>query len=171
MIASVTSEAARYRALAEQAMARLDDAQFAAPFGDDRVSVAMYATHVGGNLRSRFTDFLTSDGEKPWRERDREFAGGRDRAAILALWQTGWQALESTLAALHESDLDRTVHIRAQPLGVRDALARALAHTAYHVGQIVLLAKLSVGESWSSLSVPRGGSTAYNLHPDRERHP
>jgi hypothetical protein len=127
---------------------------------------------LAGNLRSRFTDFLTADGEKPWRQREAEFTR-RDasRTEVLAEWHAGWQSLLATLAALSDADLERTVHIRGQALTVVQALHRSLAHTSYHVGQIVYLAKVLRGDTWQSLSIPPGQSEAYNQHPTRERPP
>jgi hypothetical protein len=171
MIAAIAGEFRRYRGLAEGALAQVgDDAALHRALGADDNSIAVIMQHVGGNLRSRFTDFLTSDGEKPWRDRDGEFVdAGATRADLLARWNAGWDALHAALAALGPDDLARTVTIRGQPLTVEEALQRAVAHTAYHVGQIVLLARWIVGERWTSLSVARGGSAAYARNPTKER--
>src|SRR5690606_5792830 len=127
-------------------------------------SVAVLMKHVGGNLRSRWTGFLTTDGEKPDRDRDSEFAIGPDdsRDRILDRWQEGWRCLEDALRSLDPADLERTVHIRGEPHTVPQALHRSLAHTAQHTGQIVLLAKHLCGSAWRTLSIPRGQSAAYN---------
>ncbi len=160
---SVRSTFGRQRALAERALSQVDDAAFFTVAGDDANSLAVLAQHIGGNLRSRFTDFLTSDGEKPDRHRDQEFEIGddADRDEILVRWARGWGCLEESLAALEAGDLTRTVTIRSEPYSVVEALLRALDHIAYHVGQIVLLARDHCGTSWQTLSVPRGGSQAY----------
>lgn len=119
--------------------------------------------HVGGNLLSRWTDFLTTDGEKPWRHRDSEFIDDfTDRAAILAHWERGWTCVFDSLAGLTPGDLTKTVHIRGEPHSVVLAIERSLAHVAYHAGQIVLTARLLAGDRWTTLTVPRGGSRAFN---------
>lgn len=165
---SVRAEYARYRALAEGAIRQLDDASLCAadPGGN---SIATLVWHLSGNFQSRFTDFLTTDGEKPWRQRDDEFAPRSvSRDELMARWSDGWAVLEGALGELADSDLDRSVTIRRQPLRVHQALLRSLAHAAYHVGQIVLLAKAARGEAWESLSIPLGGSAAYNAAPTSE---
>ena len=125
--------------------------------------------HLSGNLKSRFTDFLTSDGEKPWRQRDEEFQARRvTRAELLDKWESGWAPLLSTLMALTDVQLQATVTIRRQPLVVHEALHRSLGHTAYHVGQIVYQAKALRGVAWRYLSIPPGGSNAYNRDPTNE---
>lgn len=165
---SIRAEYARYRALAEGAMRQLDDAALcvADPGGN---SIATLVWHLSGNFQSRFTDFLTTDGEKPWRQRDDEFASRSvSRDELMERWRAGWAILDGSLNALVEADLDRTITIRRQPLLVHQALLRSLAHAAYHVGQIVLLAKAARGEAWESLSIPPGGSAAYNAAPTSE---
>lgn len=150
------------RAQCERAAAQVgDDAFFAAPDAETN-SIAINFKHVGGNLRSRFTDFLTRDGEKPDRDRDGEFiAEGDTRATIEAAWREGWAALEGALASLTPEDLARTVHVRGEALTVIGALNRSLAHTASHTGQITLLAKHYAGAEWKTLSIPRGQSRTY----------
>ncbi|MGE3752759.1 MAG: DUF1572 family protein [Planctomycetota bacterium] len=151
------------RRLAERALAQVADRDLGRPPGPDLNSLDVIARHQAGNLRSRFTDFLTSDGEKPWRHRDTEFEeDGRSREAIEADWASGWAALEGTLGSLAPEDLLATVTVRGEPHTVLGALNRQLAHHAYHVGQIVTTARLLVGPAWTSLSVPRGGSQAFN---------
>jgi uncharacterized damage-inducible protein DinB len=154
---------------AEAALDQVDDDAFTAPLGPEENSLLHLVQHVGGNLRSRFTDFLTSDGEKPDRDRDTEFEDGRSRAEAMARWAEGWAALDTTLAALTDADLGRTVAIRGEPHGVLDALLRAFAHQSYHAGQIVLLAKHHAGPRWRTLTVPRGGSEAFTAGM-RARH-
>lgn len=145
------------RQLAEAAMAQVDDAGFFARDAGAN-SLAIIAKHVGGNLRSRWTDFLSSDGEKPDRNRDGEFVTeGDTRADVMRTWSAGWNALERALAQLGPADLERTVTIRGQPLQASQALLKSLGHTAHHCGQIVHIAKARAGQSWTTLSVPRPG--------------
>ena len=130
----------------------------------------MIVWHLSGNLASRFTDFLTSDGEKPWRHREEEFAARTvTRDGLMEKWRQGWGVLFEALAGLTDDDLQGQVAIRGQSLAVHDALHRSLAHASYHVGQIVYLAKLKRGADWRSLSIPPGGSAAYNQNPTLER--
>lgn len=172
MLNSIAGEYRRYRRLGELALARVEDADLHTRAGPDGNSLDVLVRHVGGNLRSRWTDFLTTDGEKTWRQRDGEFDERRaTREEMLAIWTAGWDTLLATLESLDGSDLERTVTIRERPLSVTQALHRSLAHTAYHVGQIVQLARTMVGEEWESLSVPRGASEAYRSNPNRELSP
>lgn len=153
----VAARFAALRDLAERAVVQVDDASFFAPLGDESNSIAVLMKHVGGNLRSRFTDFLTSDGEKPDRDRDGEFvtAASDTRERVEAAWSAGWRALEWTLASLEPEELLRTVTLRGDAISVLQALSRALAHVAQHVGQIVLLSKHAAGHRWRTLSIPR----------------
>jgi len=172
VVASIEGEYRRYKRLAEQAFAQLADAQLAQPPRPGDNSVATIAWHVAGNLRSRFTDFLTSDGEKPWRDREGEFAPRRvPRTELLECWEQGWAPLLDALAALNDEDLGRTVTIRSQPLTVAEALHRSLAHTSNHVGQIVYVARHLRGPDWEYLSIPPGQSGEYNRNPTREKPP
>jgi hypothetical protein len=169
VIASLEAEYRRYKALADAAIGQVGDEELAQTGPGGSNSIDMLVRHVGGNLRSRFSDFRTSDGEKPWRDRDDEFqpaALGRD--ALLSGWEEAWGALFTALGALSDADLSAMVTVRRQPLRIDEALHRSLAHTAYHVGQIVYLAKAMRGESWRCLSIPRGGSRAYNAAPTHE---
>lgn len=132
----------------------------------------MIIRHVGGNLSSRFTDFLTTDGEKPWRHRDSEFEDKfQSRAELVAYWESNWRILFDTLANLVDCELERRVTIRGIGLSVSEALLRSLAHTAYHVGQIVYVAKVIRGSDWKNLSIAPGQSESYNRDPDREQPP
>ena len=150
----------RYRSTAEAAMDQLSDEELIAVPAGAASSVATIAWHVGGNLRSRFTDFLTADGEKPWRDRESEFlARTPSRAELLESWNSGWDVLQDSLAGVADSNLADTVTIRGEELSVIQALHRSLAHTAYHVGQIVHRAKELRGEEWEYLSIPPGGGT------------
>ena len=160
-------ELRRLQSLAEQAMVQVDDASFFAVLGEGENSIAIVVKHVAGNLRSRFRDFLTTDGEKPDRNRDGEFvcAEQETRESLLAAWEEGWSILFAALAPLTTADLERLVTIRGEPLTVLQAVTRQLTHYAYHVGQIVLLARHHAGPGWRSLSIPRGRSADFNRDP------
>ena len=169
-IRSLEAEYQRYKALAEAAIAQLAENALSIPASGGGNSIAAIVWHVGGNLESRFTDFRTSDGEKPWRNRDDEFElRSVSRVELLEKWERGWRALFAALNGLTDRDLDATVVIRQQTLRIDEALHRSLAHTTYHVGQIVFLAKQLRGEQWNCLSIPLGGSRAYNAAPTHDK--
>lgn len=149
-----------YKALGEGAMSQVTDADLHRRLDADANSIALIVKHLSGNLRSRLSDFLTTDGEKSDRNRDGEFetADAVPRDEVLAWWQRGWDVAMTALDALTPADLERTVTIRGEPFLVVEALNRIVAHMAYHVGQIVLLAKHFVGTGWTSLSIPKGQS-------------
>jgi hypothetical protein len=167
----IRATAASYKKMADDAMAQVDDAQFFAPLGDEENGIALIVKHMAGNLRSRWTDFLTTDGEKPDRDRDAEFEvhGGDGRAALLEAWERGWAIFLGTLASLTPDDLGRTVQIRGEPQTVIRAVDRGVAHACYHVGQIVLLAKHFAGPNWRTLSIPRGQSRQFNAQMTAQR--
>lgn len=170
IVGSIESEYRRYRLLGQGAIRQLDDDQLGSAGPGSTNSVATIVWHVSGNLKSRFTDFLTSDGEKSWRNRDAEFEPRRvTRAEAEAQWDAGWTVLFAALESLTDADLERSVVIRGIPLAVHDALHRSLAHTSFHVGQIVFLAKSLRGADWEFLSIPPGGSSAYNQAPTLEK--
>jgi hypothetical protein len=152
------------RQTAERAAAQVDDRAFFAKLDPETNSIAINLKHVGGNLRSRFSDFLTSDGEKPDRDREGEFVitDADTRAAVEERWRRGWETLEGALASLAPDDLLRTVPIRGEPHTVIGALNRQVAHVANHTGMITLLAKHYAGPAWRTLSIPRGGSQSFN---------
>ena len=168
VVAGFEKKFSEIRAESERAIAQLDAAQLRRSLDGDTNSVAVIMKHVGGNLRSRFTDFLGSDGEKAWRDREAEFRddfpeGEAGRQAALEAWHQGFAVLEATLASLGDDDLGRTVTIRGVPQSVAFALARAVAHLGYHQGQITLIARIHVGPSrWKSISIPRGASAVHN---------
>jgi uncharacterized damage-inducible protein DinB len=152
-----------YKNLAERAMAQVTDEELLAVLDDEMNSIAVIVKHMAGNMRSRWTDFLTSDGEKPDRQRDTEFVDPPStREALLALWEEGWQCLLGTLETLSEQDLQRTVTIRGEAHSVMQAINRQVAHYSYHCGQIVFLAKHFKHDEWQSLSVPRRKSAEFN---------
>lgn len=169
IVDSIEDEYHRYKALAEGAFAQVSDEELCAFEDDTSNAIVAIVWHLAGNLASRFEDFRTSDGEKPWRNREEEFdARSVTGEEMLAKWHRGWSALFAALADLTDADLGATVTIRRQPLRIDQALHRSLAHAAYHVGQIVYVAKALRGAAWKSLSIPRGGSAAYNEAPDKE---
>ena len=151
-----------YKRLGERAIAQVpDDALLAAPDAESN-SIAVIVKHLAGNMRSRFTDFLTSDGEKPDRKRDTEFeAPPKTRAELLAMWESGWQILFGALTPLTEAQLSQKVLIRSEAHSVMQAINRQLAHYSYHVGQIVYAAKHFAGANWTSLTIPRGRSEEF----------
>ena len=152
-----------YKNLAERAMAQVSDEQLLTVLDGEANSIAVIVKHMAGNMRSRWTDFLTSDGEKPDRNRDTEFEDApATRVAVLALWEEGWQCLFKALEPLSEPDLQRTVTIRGEAHSVMQAINRQMAHYSYHCGQIVLLAKHFGHAEWKSLSVPRKQSAEFN---------
>jgi uncharacterized protein DUF1572 len=151
-----------YKNLAERAMAQVTDQQLFTALDAESNSMAIIVKHMAGNMRSRWTDFLTSDGEKPDRNRDSEFEDPPStRQALLALWEQGWQYLFGALEPLSDPDFERTITIRGEPHSVMQAVNRQVAHYSYHCGQIVFLAKHFQHENWVSLSVPRGKSEEF----------
>jgi uncharacterized protein DUF1572 len=170
LIKSIEAEYRRYKALAEAALNQVSEAHLSVPGPNGGNSLAIICWHLSGNFQSRFTDFLTSDGEKPWRDREEEFAARTiSRAELLAKWTRGWDVLLAALDGLTDADLTRSVAIRGRPLAVHEALNRSLAHASYHVGQLVYLAHALLGTAWRHLSIPPGGSAAYNLNPQLEK--
>jgi hypothetical protein len=148
------------RTLAESALAQLNDEELFRTIGREGNSIAVLLKHVGGNLRSRWTDPFETDGEKPDRNRDGEFEVERDSAAeVRRVWNDGWAAVERTLAGLAPADVERKLRVRDEQLSLFEALHRSLAHTAQHVGQIVLLAKQWKDSDWQTLSIPRRRSS------------
>ncbi len=159
-----TLEAFRnYKKLAERAIEQINTDEYFKAIDAESNSIAVIVKHIGGNLRSRWTDFLTSDGEKADRDRDSEFVTDADsREALDALWETGWNAVLATLESLTVGDFGKTVKIRGEDFSVVKAITRSLTHTAYHVGQIAFLAKHFRAAEWKTLSVPRGQSGEFN---------
>lgn len=155
-----------YKRLGEGAMAQLQDQDFFVTLDPEANSVAILVKHLAGNMRSRFTDFLTSDGEKPDRFRDQEFAltSATTRAEVMKWWDDGWERVFSAIGGLQPEDVMRTVTIRGEPHTVLQAINRQIAHYAQHVGQIVFLAKHLRSSEWKSLSIPRGKSEEFKPH-------
>ena len=169
VIQSIAGEYKRYKALAEGALAQLSDSELAAPAPGGGNSVATSCWHLGGNLRSRFTDFLTSDGEKPDRHRDQEFAlnAATTRGEVMRWWEEGWARVFAALDPLKPEDAMRTVTIRGEPHTVLQAINRQIAHYAQHIGQIVFLAKHLRSSEWQTLSIPRGRSEEVKTNSPR----
>lgn len=152
-----------YKSLGEKAMEQVSDEQLFYREKEEDNSVAIIVGHLSGNMLSRFSDFLKSDGEKEWRQRDREFEPIlKNRSELLAAWEKGWTCVFEALQEAREAGEDNIVFIRNEGHTVLEALQRQLAHYAYHIGQIVLLAKSYKGAEWISLSIPKGGSSAFN---------
>lgn len=170
IISSIKSEYLRYKKLGEGAIEQIPDDGINKVFGEDNNSIAVIVYHISGNLKSRFTDFLKTDGEKSWRKRDTEFFERNfTREELNEKWNEGWNVLMETLAILSDADLNKLVTIRKKELTVIEALHRSLAHTSYHVGQIVYIARTIIGKDWKSLSIPRGESVEYNKNPVKEK--
>ena len=166
IIESIRAEYLRYKALGEAAVEQCSETDLSTPGPSNGNSIAVICWHIAGNFQSRFTDFLTSDGEKPWREREEEFRSRTvNRAELLAKWKQGWDVLLNSLAGLNDDHLHHIVTIRGQSLHVHEALHRSLAHLSYHVGQIVYIAKSLRGKDWKYLSIAPGQSEAYNKNP------
>lgn len=148
---------------ADKAVGQLADDKLHIALDPNTNSIAVIMKHVAGNLLSRWTDFLTTDGEKPWRHRDSEFMDTlATRDELTAHWESGWQRLFESLAGLRADDLGKTVSIRGEPHSVPLAIQRSLAHSAYHVGQIILIARILAGDHWATITIPRGASTSFN---------
>jgi len=168
----IESEFRRYKELAEDAVSQLGADQLVVRASPESLSIAIIVWHVAGNLRSRFTDFLTTDGERPWRNRETECEERNvSRKELLEKWEGGWDALFAAIGPLADADLDRTVSVRGVTLTVGEALLRALGHVSYHVGQIAFVGKMLRGAKWDYLTIPPGGTDAYNLNPTREKGP
>jgi hypothetical protein len=170
ILSSIAGEFRRYKALGDAALAQLRDEELATGDPSDGVnSAAVLVWHIGGNLRSRFTDFLTTDGEKSWRKRDEEFTARTvTRQEVVDKWNAGWDALFTALEPLTDDHLQQTVTIRGQFFAVHDALHRSLAHICYHVGQLVFLAKQFRRQEWKNLSIPLGKSEEANRKPGHQ---
>ena len=162
-VAAVINAFEANKRLADRAIEQVPDDKLHVPLDSNTNSIAVIMKHVAGNLVSRWTDFLTTDGEKPWRNRDDEFVDSfASRDDLLECWERGWACLFDSLQSLKAEDLERTVLIRGEPHSVPLAMARSLGHTCYHVGQIVQVARVHAGEMWNTLTIPRGGSQQFN---------
>jgi hypothetical protein len=158
-----------YKKLAEKSFEQVSDEEFFRSIDEEANSIAVLTKHLGGNLRSRWTDFLTTDGEKPNRNRDSEFiAEGDTRESLMKIWENGWQTLFDSLESLKPGDLGKIVQIRGEDFTVFKAITRALAHAAYHIGQIILLAKHFRSGEWQTLSIPRNKSAEFNEYLSKQ---
>lgn len=149
----------QYKDMADKAIAQVGEKEIGWKPEPESNSIAIVMQHLAGNLRSRWTDFLASDGEKPWRDRDAEFEEhSLSKGELLDRWEKGWASVFDALNGIDEKAVERTIKIRGEPLTVLEALNRSLTHTAYHVGQIVYIAKAERGGEWKTLSIPKGKS-------------
>jgi len=156
-----------YKDLGDKTFEQLNEWDFHYQPNDESNSIAVIIQHMAGNMLSRWTNFLTEDGEKEWRKRDEEFEiHTYTKQQLLELWEKGWTCFFDALESLKKKDLKKTVHIRKEPLTVIDAINRQLAHYPYHVGQIIFLAKIIRNKNWKNLSIPRGDSQQYNNAAD-----
>ena len=152
-----------YKELGDKTLTQLSEQDLFFRPSPDSNSIALIIQHLYGNMMSRWTDFLTEDGEKHWRNRDQEFNEmTSSRADILSFWNAGWECLLSTLSSLQPDDLHKTIYIRTEPLIAYDAILRQLAHYPYHVGQIITIARMLKDKDWQSLSIAKGQSDAFN---------
>ena len=156
-----------YKDLGEKTLDQLSDTELHSSDGPDSNSIAVIIQHISGNMLSRWTNFLSEDGEKSWRDRDEEFnPHPHSKQQIIEIWQKGWDCFLTTLRSLAEEDLLKIIHIRKEPLTVVDAINRQLAHYPYHIGQIVYIGRMIKKEKWINLSIPRGQSQQYNQSAD-----
>jgi hypothetical protein len=162
-LTSVRKQFAYYKLLGEKTMSQLRDDEFYWQYNNASNSIAIIVKHLAGNMLSRWTDFLTSDGEKEWRQREAEFDNDLpDSRAILAAWNEGWDCLFAALDNINEHNIHTTVYIRNQGHSVIEAIHRQLAHYSYHVGQMVYIGRMIRGDKWTSLSIPRGQTDRFN---------
>ena len=155
-----------YKELGEKTFAQLEDKDFHFQPSSESNSIAIMIQHIVGNMLSRFTNFLTEDGEKEWRNRDDEFEVHEySKQQLIELWNKGWECFFDAVQSLNENDLVKTITIRGEELSAIDAIIRQLAHYPYHIGQIVYVGRLIKNESWKNLSIPKGASQAYNQSP------
>lgn len=163
MLTSITKLFRYYRSLGEAAISQLSEEQCVVKMSTDGNSVANIVKHLHGNMLSRWTDFLSSDGEKAWRDRDGEFEDTiRSKAEMMTKWDEGWNLVQATLEDLSEDDMGREISIRGETHSVEDAVLRQFGHYASHVGQIIFIARNLSGDQWQSLSIPKGQSKTYN---------
>lgn len=152
-----------YKQLGEKALGQIDDKELDWHANEDSNSIVTIIKHMWGNMLSRWTDFLTTDGEKPWRQRDEEFEQETmNRETLIKKWEEGWQCLFNALNSITDADLEKIIYIRNEGHTVLEAINRQIAHYSYHVGQIVYISKLRSKEEWKSLSIPRNKSKEYN---------
>ena len=152
-----------YKMLGDKTFSQLNDEQLFEKLNEESNSIGTIVKHLSGNMLSRWTNFLTTDGEKDWRKRDAEFENDiNNRAELLKVWSDGWNCLLNSLKTIMEKDLEKVIYIRNQGHSVVEAINRQLAHYPYHIGQIVFIGKILTNEKWQSLSISKGNSTDYN---------
>ena len=162
-LTSAIKEFHRYKAMGDKTFARLNDQEIHRRSNDESNSIAIIAKHMVGNMLSRWTNFLTEDGEKPWRERDAEFEDPySSKKEMLEAWEKGWQCVFDALDTIDESNFQNDFFIRGEKHNIFEAVNRQLAHSAYHTGQIIMTAKNILGDKWQSLSIPKGRSREFN---------
>ncbi|MDP9078227.1 MAG: DUF1572 domain-containing protein [Bacteroidota bacterium] len=162
-LSSIKKQFRYYQSVGDRAIAHVTEAQMHWQYNPESNSIAIIIKHIAGNSISRWTDFLTSDGEKEWRDRDEEFEDtASSKEELIALWNKGWQCMYNAIDPLTDDDLLYTIYIRNEPHTVIEAINRQLAHVPYHIGQIVFIAKMVSGENWNSLTIPKGQSNAFN---------
>lgn len=162
-LGSIKKQFLYYKMLGEKAMEQLQEEQLFWQYSEESNSIAILVNHIAGNMLSRFTDFLTTDGEKPWRNRDAEFTNPfQNKAELIAHWNKGWDCLMNVLNQLTEADLEKLIYIRNDGHTVTEAINRQLAHYPYHIGQMVFIAKMQKNEDWQTLSIARNKSADYN---------
>jgi hypothetical protein len=162
-LSSAIKRSMYYKDLGDKTFAQLSDADLHFTPAEECNSIAMIIQHMHGNMLSRWTDFLTSDGEKEWRTRDAEFEEQNvSKQQLITLWEEGWKCFLGALESLSPGDFEKTIYIRTKPLSVVDAINRQLAHYPYHVGQIIYIARIIKNKDWVSLTIPKGESAAYN---------
>lgn len=172
---SIDKQFRYYKLLGEKTFAQLSEPELTWQYNDASNSIALIVKHLYGNMLSRWTDFLTTDGEKSWRNREQEFESpAHTREDLLKQWEAGWACLFEALSGIHAQNFDTVIHIRNMGHTLPEAINRQLAHYAYHVGQIVYIGRMIKGDDWQSLSIPRGQSVAYNEEkfkaPKRKAH-
>lgn len=172
---SIKQQFKYYRMLGDKTFVQLNEKDIFWQYDEESNSVAIIVRHMWGNMMSRWTDFLTSDGEKEWRNRDAEFESDiQDKAELIAKWNEGWDCLFQAIDSIDEDNFDTVVYIRNMGHSIIEAINRQLAHYSYHTGQIVFLGKMIKGKEWVSLSIPKGKSTEYNKEkfskPKRKEH-
>ncbi|MBL7914486.1 MAG: DUF1572 domain-containing protein [Bacteroidia bacterium] len=174
-LTSIRKQFEYYKSLGEKTFAQVSDDQLFLQYNENSNSIAMIINHLAGNMLSRWTDFMTTDGEKEWRNRDQEFESVEtNRAQMLNKWEQGWRCFFAAIDSLQTEDLEKIIYIRNQGHTVMEALNRQLAHYPYHVGQIVFIGKMFADDEWTSLSIPKGNSTKFNddkfSKPKERRH-
>jgi Protein of unknown function (DUF1572) len=161
---SIQKQFAYYKLLGDKTIAQLSEAELFRQYNAESNSIAIIVNHLSGNMLSRWTDFLTTDGEKEWRNRDQEFEENaiKTKSELLERWEKGWACLFAAIGSINENNFQQIIYIRNQGHTIVDAFNRQLAHYAYHVGQMVFQAKMLKGAEWQSLSIPKGSSQEYN---------